>query len=175
MKDYTAVVKRKDSDELRHWKYIKREKVNGKWKYYYKKSPAEQFRWGYELGSKEDPNTGAPLNKDNIDPNVYAKYANTLVDYYDSLNDPFYRGRETSDIKREMKEVEKEITENATKYHMAQSFMGKLGQFVGRTVTSLDNEIDKGKEYLNSIIGKKTKPYTKNSRYSNVKKKNTKK
>lgn len=32
---YTAVVKRKSSDELTHWKYIKREKVGDKWKYYY--------------------------------------------------------------------------------------------------------------------------------------------
>ena len=34
--EYRAVVKRKDSsNELAHYKYLKREKVNGKWRYYY--------------------------------------------------------------------------------------------------------------------------------------------
>lgn len=31
----TFVVRRTGQDELQHWKYVKREKVNGKWKYYY--------------------------------------------------------------------------------------------------------------------------------------------
>lgn len=30
-------------DELMHWKYIKREKVNGKWKYYYDQSELDRF------------------------------------------------------------------------------------------------------------------------------------
>lgn len=32
---YKAVVTRRSNDELQHFKYIKREKKNGKWKYYY--------------------------------------------------------------------------------------------------------------------------------------------
>lgn len=31
----TFVVRRTGQDELQHWKYVKKEKVNGKWKYYY--------------------------------------------------------------------------------------------------------------------------------------------
>ena len=30
-----ASAERSDSDELRHWKYVKKEKINGKWKYWY--------------------------------------------------------------------------------------------------------------------------------------------
>lgn len=37
-KTYVAVVRRDPDTELKHWKYIKREKKNGKWKYYYNDS-----------------------------------------------------------------------------------------------------------------------------------------
>lgn len=30
-----ASAERSDTDELRHWKYVKKEKINGKWKYWY--------------------------------------------------------------------------------------------------------------------------------------------
>lgn len=32
---YKAVITRRSDDELKHWKYVKREKKNGKWVYYY--------------------------------------------------------------------------------------------------------------------------------------------
>lgn len=34
------------SDELYHWKYIKREKVNGKWKYYYDEDLNNAYKSG---------------------------------------------------------------------------------------------------------------------------------
>ena len=143
------------SDELYHWKYIKKEKMpSGKVKYYYKKSPIEKFKWGYELGSKEDPNTGRTLNRDNIDPAVYRKLANSYVDYYHNLNDPFYRGRETSEILKEMDHVAELAKENETKVHMAKSFMGKLGQFVGRSVNDVEYSINKGKSKIEKLFNK---------------------
>lgn len=33
--EYKAIVKRKSDDELQHWKYLRREKVGDKYKYYY--------------------------------------------------------------------------------------------------------------------------------------------
>lgn len=36
--DYKAVTKPDPSSDLTHWKYIKREKINGKWRYYYNDS-----------------------------------------------------------------------------------------------------------------------------------------
>ena len=35
MSDYYAIHKTKKNDELTHWKYIKKAKINGKWRYYY--------------------------------------------------------------------------------------------------------------------------------------------
>lgn len=141
------------SDELYHWKYIRKEKVRGKWKYYYKKSPAEKFEWGYKLGNKKD-SFGNPINKSNIDPNVYAKLANSYHDYGEALVDPFYRGRETHEIKKEIERAYERMTDNATQYYMAKSVMGKLGQFTGRTVAKVEREIAQGKEYLDKIFNR---------------------
>lgn len=46
MEQYYAVVKTGSEDELRHWKYIKKKKVNGKWKYFYDKSELDKFKKG---------------------------------------------------------------------------------------------------------------------------------
>ena len=35
--EYRAIIKSSQKDELTHWKYIKREKKNGKWVYTYDK------------------------------------------------------------------------------------------------------------------------------------------
>ena len=40
--EYKAVIKSDPSKELTHWKYIKREKVNGKWRYYYDKDAVKK-------------------------------------------------------------------------------------------------------------------------------------
>ena len=44
--EYKAVPKRNPDTELTHWKYIKREKVNGKWRYYYDDSELRKFSKG---------------------------------------------------------------------------------------------------------------------------------
>lgn len=47
MSDYVAVVKRTGgNDELEHFKYIKREKKNGKWVYYYDDSELKKYQRG---------------------------------------------------------------------------------------------------------------------------------
>ena len=43
---YYAVVRTGSNDELQHWKYIKKKKVNGKWRYYYDKSQLDKFKYG---------------------------------------------------------------------------------------------------------------------------------
>lgn len=43
---YKAVVVRRSDDELMHWKYIKKKKVNGEWRYYYDKSELTKYSKG---------------------------------------------------------------------------------------------------------------------------------
>ena len=40
MDKYVAVIRRKPGEDIEHWKYIKREKKNGKWRYTYDKDSA---------------------------------------------------------------------------------------------------------------------------------------
>lgn len=44
---YKAVNSHSDPDELQHWKYIKREKINGKWRYYYDVGKNEKLDAGH--------------------------------------------------------------------------------------------------------------------------------
>lgn len=46
MAKYYAVVKRRSDDELQHFKYISKKKVNGKWKYFYDDSELRKFDKG---------------------------------------------------------------------------------------------------------------------------------
>lgn len=49
--EYKAVVKRKDDDELQHWKYIKRVKgKNGKWQYIYDEGELNMYKNNAETG-----------------------------------------------------------------------------------------------------------------------------
>ena len=55
--EYRAVMREDPSEDLNHWKYIKREKVNGKWRYYYKPSK-------YEVNAKNYKSKKEELTKD---------------------------------------------------------------------------------------------------------------
>ena len=57
MKTYCAVIKKDSKNELTHWKYIRREKKNGKWRYYYEKDnlrlnvgKTEKYNPTYDIG-----------------------------------------------------------------------------------------------------------------------------
>lgn len=42
------------SDEMYHWKYIKKKKVNGKWRYYYDNSELDKFARGDSVVNSKD-------------------------------------------------------------------------------------------------------------------------
>ena len=54
--EYRAVTKEDPKKDLTHWKYIKREKVNGKWRYSYDDSKLQKFQQGVttEVGSRNN-------------------------------------------------------------------------------------------------------------------------
>ena len=57
--EYVAVTKEEPQKDLTHWKYIKREKKNGKWRYYYDRdtNPYDTNSYDYEKKIKEIENT----------------------------------------------------------------------------------------------------------------------
>lgn len=54
---YVAVQRTGEKNELKHWKYLRREKKNGKWRYYYEKDNSmlnigktEKYNPTYDIG-----------------------------------------------------------------------------------------------------------------------------
>lgn len=149
MNHYRIVPK---DDELYHWKYVRKEKLpNGKWKYYYKTSAVDKFKWGYKMGSMTDVN-GKPLSKDFISPRVYRRQANVKYKQYQEHNTPFYRGYETHNVRTAMKSLEKQGVALETKVAVAESFVAKLGQFTGRTVAGVKYNTELGKKYVKEYL-----------------------
>lgn len=64
---YKAVNSRSGLDELQHWKYIKREKVNGKWRYYYDVGENERREAGNALSKVRDAASNAGFHKKRYD------------------------------------------------------------------------------------------------------------
>ena len=64
---YKAVNLHSDPDELQHWKYIKREKVNGKWRYYYDIGKNERLEAGNAMSKVRDAANNAGFHKKRYD------------------------------------------------------------------------------------------------------------
>jgi len=82
---YKASTARFDPDELRHWKYIKREKVNGKWKYWYDDSSNKL--------------------------STLQKKKSTLQTAYDKNFEKFYSNRKAEDLKSAKSETDPKYRE----------------------------------------------------------------
>ena len=50
------------SDEMYHWKYIKREKKNGKWVYYYDTSELDKFNKGETVETEKTDSSGRRIH-----------------------------------------------------------------------------------------------------------------
>ena len=163
-------------DELMHFKYVKREKVNGKWRYYYDKAKdavndakmeaeialvdpvkraKENFDWGYERGNKPG-SAGEVLNTSNANPNAYRRSADLNDKLAKTYRDAhMFRPRSMDDDYRyldAMKEAEKAAEEDRETARRADSISGKLGQMAGRTVRRIQHQSEKGKEWLDDFL-----------------------
>lgn len=70
------------SDGIRHWKYIKREKVNGRWRYYYKDNAYDKANTAYQKAQKQVDSNHYTVNRNNrrIERN------NAIIEDYNSSN-----------------------------------------------------------------------------------------
>lgn len=155
------------SDELLHFKYISKKKVNGKWRYYYDKATSaledlayditepfenakENFEWGYKLGNKRDSGGGV-LNKHNAKPKTYAKLARTsekLARYYDRASRGSDSVEQYKHYKNAYRKELQDMNESWGDYWAAKSVSGKIGQSTGRTVRKIQHNIEKGRKWL---------------------------
>ena len=80
---YCGVKRVKPEDELKHWKYIKKERVNGKWRYYYDDELANKYADGVV---EQNANETVAYNKDGkLDlKSKYNKVSTNTTRYTDS-------------------------------------------------------------------------------------------
>lgn len=127
---YKAVIKRKEShDELTHWKYVKREKINGKWRYYYDtKSLKNDVRdtLGYDEKEAVEEASRTRLN---------------ALNKYDAYVDR--EGR----VDRARKDALWEAYEKASKLNSE-----ALDKFNKTPLGKVESTINKGKHALSSIL-----------------------
>lgn len=74
--NYYANQRISEENDIQHWRYLRREKRNGKWKYYYEKDDTrlnvkkEKYKFGkdiYTVRDKYDPNNFRFVDKDTYD------------------------------------------------------------------------------------------------------------
>lgn len=115
-----------DSDYLQHWKYVKRERVNGKWRYWY------ELPNGKIIGNKPNPNT---VDKNTIKQQTIKQ---------DVIKQQVIKEQKIPEKKIEEKKVpEKKIS--------AKEFIEKT---VDKTVDSVLAKVNKAPEKLNKVVDK---------------------
>ena len=125
------------SDGIKHWKYIKREKVNGKWHYYYKDDKLDSTKKqmdkdydeynsyfdknkhkdlnGMAKMAKQDKALSAYLNKQNTYNSLKrksdkrkVKYEKYLINPLNKVSDKIYKGKQKiSDLINKLKKKKK--------------------------------------------------------------------
>lgn len=124
MGQYYAVVKRtKPNDELKHWKYVRREKKNGKWVYYY---DDDKFK------SKSGLNVRADLKE------------------AESTKEMMEDARDTAIRQGFSKEQINSYNDRAKQYESITDDLRK--QYYSTPLGSIEKYVDKGKKLLDKLF-----------------------
>lgn len=125
--------KTEHSDELKHWKYVKKKKVNGKWRYYYDIKDA--------LGYDERAKAAKSIRE-------YNKAAKAEVDYSKTREDPtrakYYDANEYEQLTQRRVSAGKAASKAIEEYYKTP--IGKLDRF--------DDAIDSGRNIVAKILEK---------------------
>jgi hypothetical protein len=161
-------------DELMHWKYIKREKKNGKWVYYYDRSANELSSLKGQVANLEYERNNkyrSHISKlkaedyaraDKMDDPIQARenvtrwYSNESLrkherEYFNNDGEGKYI---TQDIERAKTKIEKHSKTIAGK---VDAYMSKNGYKIAKYLNKASVKVDKAKTWLNSLFGKKNK------------------
>ena len=138
------------SDGIKHFKYIKREKINGKWRYYYKDDKldalAKSKDYEYDLYKRMDKATKTSINNnhkgDKNDDIVWQniKERQNIIDRYFKKNKEYKEEKNKSD-KRKTR-YEKYLIKPLNK---ASDTIYKGKQKVGTLISKIKNRKTKGK------------------------------
>lgn len=106
------------SDGIRHWKYVKKERVNGKWRYYYSDAEYEKAKSKYnkakanyykdlqaKSASDVDVQTHAQLYDQNKSKEVANRLAGYTMSYYKNDKKLIESGKKYLNAKKNLKKV----------------------------------------------------------------------
>jgi hypothetical protein len=131
------------SDGIKHWKYIKREKVNGKWRYYYKNSDLDRMKRDLDDAKALDEDVDKVRNyaRNNLKKNQYAYISGT-----------------TDGIKSRTSEnrLKKDLTYNLEKIRDDKR-KSKYEKYLIKPLNKTSDAIHKGKTKVTELIGKLSK------------------
>lgn len=125
-----------DSDELKHWKYIKKKKVNGKWRYYYDVKDA----LGYDERARA-ANAVYKYNKNSHNANAYNKIQG------DPTREKWYDQKKSDQMYRVAQNSGKMASYAMNKYYKTP--LGKLDR--------LDDKLDSGRNAVSNLLEKMAK------------------
>ena len=132
-----VIVKRRremSEDELMHAKYIKKDKVNGKWRYYYDYNDGDG--WSNKVG------VSAKKNADN----------STTVSAFNTKNTKYWdKHQKTS--KKNYGPVTVSKAEDGVEYKVTLPSKQKIEKVTKKTVKQAKKQINKGKKYLSKLFG----------------------
>lgn len=129
-----VIVKRRSTDELEHGhKYIKKDKVNGKWRYYY----------DYNDGDGWSNKAGVQINKTKT---------GTNVELFNTKADRYWRKNEKTSTK-EYGPVKIQRAEDGLSVGVDIPTK-KIKKVAKKTVKESKKQIDKGKKKIKKLLGK---------------------
>ena len=141
------------SDGIKHWKYIKREKVNGRWRYYYTNAKDKKLN---------------KLAKERKDALEMLRTENKIRGYGDDYGDHFYyKNGKMVEQDSAYKHINKHVSEKVWKYGTAElrdrERKARYEKYLINPMNKVSDKIYSGKQKVSNAI---------NNIKNNIKKKN---
>lgn len=157
-------------DELYHWKYIKREKVNGKWRYYYKDTDVDDAKKAYDTAKAQHESDLKAANAitsrvdrrlEELNEAFDKKYPN-IVDQDKNWPEFFDQSKPLVEAKNKAQyraAQSRQIADDADlKYKIAKrKFDESAGHKVADFLNNSSDKINKAKSWVSGLFSKKKK------------------
>lgn len=138
------------ADELYHWKYVKKVKKNGKWRYYYDVKDADD-----KTLSERVDNTKEALERGYADGNIYKinqkDRLNQIYEDEKALRNDAERWRKVNHPRGNELDAIADSKDGYRK-HVISTNSYKISNFVGRRVRDVEDFVDSGKHAVNKFL-----------------------
>lgn len=130
-----------NENELKHWKYITKEKKNGKWRYYYDHKPM-----GDDITKRYEKTDGNPNS-------IYGTYEHGTNYYMVGRNEVVTHPKEIITVKPTKDLFSSTVAQTGLSgYREIVEKVGVIEQHYNSAVKSLSNIIDKGKKWFSKLF-----------------------